>query len=61
LLLAIGTGLNLHQTLEGAAEAAGIREPQALGDIDDPVVGFNEQVAGRVETDFCKHLTIARA
>jgi AraC-like DNA-binding protein len=27
LLLAIGTGLNLHQTLEGAAEAAGIREP----------------------------------
>ncbi len=61
LLSPIDRGLDLHQAHEGAAEAAGAGEAQKGRDIDDALVGFREQMAGRIDAHFSNQLAIARA
>jgi hypothetical protein len=61
LLPPINNGLNFHQTHKGAAEAAGPRITEAQGNIRNPCIGFHEQTAGRVETNFGNHISITGA
>jgi hypothetical protein len=61
LLSPIDRGLDLHQAHEGAAEAAGAGEPKKRGNINDALVGFRKQMAGRIDAHFSDQLAIARA
>jgi len=60
-LLSIGARLGLHHTHKGAAETTGIRKTQARGDITDPLVRLREQMAGFVDPNFLKQLTVTGA
>ena len=61
LLSPIDRGLDLHQTHERAAEAAGTGKAQKGGDIDEAFVGLREQVTGRIHAHFSNQFAIARA
>lgn len=60
----ISNGLSFHQTPEDAAEAAGTGITEAQSDIGDRLVGFHEQMTGRIKSNFrndaavtCSHFT----
>ena len=61
LLPPINNRLNFHQAHEGAAEAAWAGVTEAQGDIRNPLVGFHEQMASRVEANFRDHFAVAGA
>lgn len=61
LLPSIHDGRNFHQPHEYPAETARSRIAQTACDAGNTLIGFSEQMTGRIEADFGNHLAIARS